>query len=58
MKELISSCKKAIETKRCLGCTALEDSNFTGNPNCIYSKTPTAEESIKQIKINLGMKEK
>ena len=53
--ELINSCKKAIENRKCLGCQALEDKNFRGNPNCRYSKIPTAQESIKQIKLNLGM---
>lgn len=51
--ELIESCQKAIESGRCLGCTALEQFSFKGNPNCKYSKTPTAQESIKQIKLNL-----
>ena len=54
--ELIESCRKAIESGRCLGCQALEDYNFRGNPNCKYSKTPSAEESIEQIKLNLGGK--
>ena len=47
--ELINSCRKAIESGRCLGCQALEDKNFRGNPNCEYSKIPTAQESINQI---------
>ena len=55
-QELIESCKKAIESGRCLGCQALEDYNFRGNPNCKYNKTPSAEESIKKIKLNLGGK--
>lgn len=55
--ELIETCKKAIAEERCLGCTGIEDKNYRGNPNCIYSKIPTAEESIKQIKINLGIGE-
>lgn len=57
-RQLIENCRKAIESGRCLGCTALEDENFTGNTNCKYSKIPTAQESIKQIKINLGIQEK
>lgn len=51
--ELIESCRKAIEKGECLGCQALENSNFEGNKNCIYGKASTVEESIKQIKINL-----
>lgn len=57
-RQLIESCRKAIESGRCLGCTALEDEKFIGNINCEYSKIPTAQESIKQIKINLGIQEK
>ena len=57
-QELIESCKKAIEEGRCLGCTALEDNNFRGNPNCRYSKLPTAKDSLKIIKENLGVQEK
>ena len=57
-RQLIESCKKAIESGRCLGCTALEDENFIGNINCEYSKIPTAQESIKQIKINSRIQEK
>ena len=53
--ELIDSCKKAIESGRCLGCQALEDKNFRGNPNCEYSKIPTVQESINQIFKNLGV---
>lgn len=56
--ELKGICKKAIEDGRCLGCTALADENFIGNINCEYSKISTAKESIKQIKINLGIQEK
>ena len=55
-QELIESCRKAIESGRCLGCQALEDYNFRGNSNCKYSKLPSAEESIEQIKLNLGGK--
>lgn len=50
--ELIESCKKAIEKNYCGGCTALEDYNFKGNANCPY-RIPSAQESIKQIKLNL-----
>lgn len=50
--ELIESCKKAIESGRCLGCTGLEQFSFKGNPNCPY-KMPSTQESITQIKLNL-----
>lgn len=56
--QLIQKCAKAIAENRCMGCQALEDINFKGNPNCIYNKTPSAEESIKQIKLNLRNGEK
>ncbi len=52
---LIESCRKAIESGRCLGCQALEDKNFTGNPNCRFGKTPTAQESINKIFKYLGV---
>lgn len=55
---LILSCRKAIEEGRCLGCQALENPDFIGNPNCIYSKIPSAAESIKQIHQNIGKKGK
>ena len=48
-QELIESCKKVIESGICLGCQALEDYNFKGNPNCKYSK----ENSGKQERIKL-----
>ena len=51
--ELIESCKKAIENGNCGGCQVLEDYNFRGNPNCKFSRTPSAQESINQIKLNL-----
>ena len=57
MKQLIESCRKAIESGRCLGCTALENESFVGNINCIYSKIPSAE-GMKQIKLNLRNGEK
>lgn len=57
MKQLIESCRKAIDNGICLGCQALEDPNFIGNINCKYGKIPTVEESIRQIKINLGIEE-
>lgn len=55
-KQLIDSCRRAIESGRCLGCQALENPDFIGNPNCKYNKTPTAAESIKQIHKNIGKK--
>ena len=55
--ELIENCKKAIESGRCLGCIELENPNFTGNPNCKYSRIPTAQESINAIHKILGMGE-
>lgn len=56
MKELIPSCKKALQEQRCLGCVRLENPNFVGDENCIYSKTQTAKECIEQIHMNLGIK--
>lgn len=56
--ELIQSCKKAISEGRCLGCTALEDPEFRGNPNCKFAKTLTVAESIAIIHRNLGIQEK
>lgn len=55
--QLNDKCKKAIENEWCLGCQALENPNFTGNPNCKHNKTPSAEESIKKIKQTLGIQE-
>lgn len=54
--ELIPSCKKAIESGRCLGCTELENVNFRGNPNCPY-RMPTVAENIAIIHKNLGIGE-
>lgn len=53
--KLIESCKTAIEKNRCGGCQSLEDYEFKGNPNCIFSKTPTAQKSIERIYKNLGV---
>lgn len=53
---LIPSCKKAIEESKCLGCTALENSQFLGNVNCEYSKIkPVENERLKgeQLKWNI-----
>lgn len=57
-KELNQSCRKVIEENRCLGCQALENESFIGNIDCKYSKTITAEESMKQIKLSLRNGEK
>ena len=57
-KELIPSCKKAIENEWCLGCQALEDPNFVGIINCKYSKSPTVQQSLNQIWRNLGVQQK
>ena len=44
--------------KSCLGCIRLEDENFTGNKNCRWQEPKkTAEDYIKQIKMNLGVKD-
>lgn len=51
--KLIENCKRAIDEGRCLGCVGLEDKNYPGNPNCQYSKIPTAKESIDKIKSSL-----
>lgn len=56
-KQLIESCRRAISSGRCLGCTALENPNFIGNVNCRYGQPPSAKQSIEQIKLNLGIKE-
>lgn len=55
--QLIESCRKALASGRCLGCTALENPNFIGNVNCKYGQHPSAKQSIEQIKLNLGIKE-
>lgn len=44
MKPLIESCRKALEEEKCLGCQALEDDDFIGNPNCIYRTGGTEDE--------------
>ena len=55
--DLTENCKTALNRGRCLGCTALENKDFKGNPNCMYSKIPTAQESINAIHKILGMGE-
>lgn len=57
-KDLINECKNAISSGRCLGCTALENPNFIGNPNCEFCKLPNAKQSINQIFKNLGVERK
>ena len=43
--------------KSCLGCMRLEDPNFTGDKNCRWQESKKkAEDYIKQIKLNLGVK--
>ena len=54
---LIESCKKAIANGWCLGCQALENPTFAGNPNCQYGKCQSVEKSINDIKRILGMQE-
>lgn len=46
--ELIETCKKA----ECGGCTALEDPNFRGNPNCSHRWKPPRyiQETIQSIR--------
>lgn len=55
-KPLEEPCKSAIQKGYCTGCNKLELENFVADKNCKYSKTPTAEDYIKQIKMNLGGK--
>ena len=55
---LIETCKKAIATKKCTGCQALENPYFVGNKDCEFAKQPTAQESIGQIHKILGIQEK
>lgn len=64
---LIKSCEEAIKNEWCLGCQALEDSNFRGRYNCKYSyppETKKSKESIIEIhkildkKENLGIQER
>ena len=51
-QELIERCKKAITEQRCLGCVGLAEKDWIPPERCPY--LPSAEESIKQIKLNLG----
>lgn len=54
--ELTESCKRAIAENRCLGCVGLAEKDWVPPKKCPY--LPTAEDSIKQIKENLGIQEK
>ena len=54
--ELIERCKRAIAENRCLGCTGLAEKDWIPPKKCPY--LPSAEESIKQIKLNLRNGEK
>ena len=56
MRELKEPCKSAIENKKCLGCVGLAEKDWKEPQKCPY--LPTAEDSIKQIKLNLGIQEK
>ena len=56
MKELIPSCKKALQEQICLGCVRLENPNFTGDENCVHNQKLTVDDCIKQIYKNLGVK--
>ena len=44
MVELIKECKEAINSGRCLGCTALEKPKFIGNKNCEHLKINKGEQ--------------
>ena len=56
MKELKGFCKEAIEQNRCLGCIGLAELDWQEPMSCIYAdKKKTAQESIKEIKENLGI---
>ena len=53
MKELKEPCKSAIAKGRCLGCTGLGESDWQEPRQCQY--LATAQDYIKQIKLNLGV---
>ena len=57
-KQLKEPCKSMIAMGKCLGCIKLELPYFETDINCKYSNLPSAEESIKQIKLNLRNGEK
>ena len=54
--ELIENCKRAIAENRCLGCVGLAEKDWIPPKKCPY--LPSAEESIKQINLNLRNGEK
>ena len=54
--ELIENCKRAIAENRCLGCVGLAEKDWILPKKCPY--LPSAEKSIKQIKLNLRNGEK
>lgn len=54
--KLIENCKRAIAENRCLGCVGLAEKDWIPPKKCPY--LPSAEESIKQIKLNLRNGEK
>lgn len=56
MKELRETCKRAIEKGYCLGCVGLAEKDWIPPKKCPY--LPSADESIKQIKLNLRNGEK
>jgi len=57
MKRLLKEpCKSAIEQGRCRGCVGLAEIDWEEPAKCPY--LPTAQDSIRQIKINLGIQEK
>lgn len=58
MKPLKEPCKSAIEKGYCTGCNKLELEYFVSDPNCRYSKPPTAQESLNRIYQGLGVDRK
>ena len=57
-RELKEPCKSAIKNNKCLGCTGLAEENWREPVNCQYARTPSVQESLNQIWINLGVQEK
>nr|DAK60697.1 MAG TPA: hypothetical protein [Caudoviricetes sp.] len=52
-KELKEPCKSLIEKNICLGCTGLGEEDWKEPKKC--SGIPKAEDSIRQIFLNLGV---
>lgn len=52
-EELKEPCRSAITNGKCLGCVGMAESDWQEPTKCPY--LPSALESIKQIKLNLGM---